>query len=147
MALFRRNYTTKSQILGTTALRVPCGQACLWRPISEQGEQYGADVAAGLWSELLGGHPEPGTHAAFSSWWEAHAVLLVSLLTKQWLGQMSLVCSVCFTQKKLSSPLFFLPLLSSLTEPPLHHPLVTSLLSELTPTANQDGQWIVLGKE
>lgn len=45
----------------------------------------------GLLSELSEGHPEPGIHIAFSSWWEAHAVLLVSLLMKPRLGQMSLI--------------------------------------------------------
>lgn len=50
-----------------------------------------ADVAVGLLSELSEGHPEPGIHIAFSSWWEAHAVLLVSLLMKPHLDQMSLI--------------------------------------------------------
>lgn len=50
-----------------------------------------ADVAVGLQSELSEGHPEPGIHAVFSSCWEAQAVLLVSLLMKPCLGQMSLI--------------------------------------------------------
>lgn len=50
-----------------------------------------ADVAVGLQSELSEGHPDPGMHAVFSSWWEARAVLLVSLLMKPRLGQMSLI--------------------------------------------------------
>lgn len=78
--------------VGMAALRVTCGQAYLWEanlPSTENNTR--ADVAAGLRSELSEGHPEPGTHSVFSSWWEAHAMLLVSLLMKPQLSQMSLV--------------------------------------------------------
>lgn len=78
--------------MSTTALRVMCGQAYLWEAnLPSMENNMRADVAVGLRSELLEGHPEQGTHAAFSSWWEAHAVLLVSLRMKPQLGQMSLV--------------------------------------------------------
>lgn len=86
----------KGQILngsvGKPVLRVTCGQAYLWEAnLPSMGNNTRADVAAGLRSELSEGHPEPGAHAAFSSWWEAHAVLLVYLLTKPQPGQMSLI--------------------------------------------------------
>lgn len=86
----------KGQILkrsvGTTALRMRCGQPYLWEAnLLSMENNMRADVAAGLQSKLLEGHPEPGTHAAFSSWWEAHAVLLVSLRMKPRLSQMSLI--------------------------------------------------------
>lgn len=74
------------------ALRVTCGQAYLWEanlPSMENNTR--ADVAVGLRSGLPEGHAEPGTHSVFSSWWEAHAMLLISLLTKPWLSQMPLV--------------------------------------------------------
>lgn len=106
-----------------------------------------ADVAVGLQSELSEGHPDPGIHAVFSSCWEAQAVLLVSLLMKPCLGQMSLILlwsSHCCGRNSLLPSCFFHCFHSQFTKLPLYHLLVTSLLSESTPTANQDGWKLVL---